>query len=179
MNPIRLGLYLAVTLLSLYAVYILMEAPKQRGHIHELDDKPQGVVMQLEERVKNNPNDMAALIDLGHYYLQNQLFDKAVEVFAHASHVDENHAEAYVDWAIALDKSGKALEAQKMFLTATEKFPDYSDSWLQLGLQYNSTLPDREKAIYYFEEFLKRDQNSPMATRVREELERIRGGQGN
>ncbi len=175
MNPTRLGLFLAAALMVTYAVYTLVQAPKKRGHIHELDDQPQGVLFQLEEKVKANPDDVHALIELGHYYLQHQMFDKAVEVFAHASHVDENHAEAYVDWAIALNKTGKIRDAEKMFLKATEKFPGYSDGWLQLGLLYNSTLPDREKTIYYFEEFLNRDTTSAMAARVREELEKIRG----
>ena len=124
-----------------------------------VDSNYQAVVVPLEEKLKDNPEDLATLLNLGNDYLS-----WAAEASSYSSesdeakaHVDDLFAKAisYYDQYLALNDSnavkvnralaqlyqGNVTEATDALVALTNEAPDYGPAWSNLGyvyeMQYN------------------------------------------
>lgn len=67
-------------------------------------------------------------------------------------------------------RQGDYRKAVEMYQKAEVLEPDNADVYLQLGIIYDDSLKDKNLAIAYYQEFLRRDPESKMADRVRQWL---------
>lgn len=68
-------------------------------------------------------------------------------------------------------RQGEYRKAVEMYQKAQALEPDNADVYLQLGIIYDDNLKDKNLAIAYYQEFLRRDPESKMADRVRQWLD--------
>lgn len=170
-------------LFSLFIVYLYFNSLQEPEHIHSRDDAPQSssdksgelknVIEDLEKQLQDNPENLAILINLGHVYMESQMYEKAVAIFTRAVKVDPRSAEANTDLGIALKNAGRVEEGLRYLEKATKEFPDYPEAWLQLGALYRFDLKQNRKALDSFKKFLALEKQSELVPRVQEEIKRI------
>ncbi len=182
MNKAKITIYIFFSVFLIYMLFILVRSLRSPDHIHSRDDVPQQTnplqakkaVDELQSRLKNEPENIALWLKLGHIYLEQQSFEKAVTLFRKAVVVAPENAEALVDLGIALNAVKKTEEAFHTFKLATEKFPDYAEGWLRLGLIYRFQKNDNAKALEYLENYLTLEPANDIATKVRNEINKIK-----
>ncbi len=182
MNKPKITIYGLFSVFIIYMLYILVSSLRPPEHIHSRDDVPQQAsplqaqkaADDLQLHLEKEPGNIALWLKLGHIYLEQQSFKKAVTVFRKAVVVDPKNAEALVDLGIALNAINKTEDAYNSFKQATEKFPGYAEGWLRLGLIYRFQLNDNTKALDNLEKYLSIEPANDLAPKVRNEIQKIK-----
>ena len=181
MNKTKITIYGLFSVFLIYMLYVLVSSLRPPEHIHSRDDVPQQAsplqaqkaADDLRLRLEKEPGNIALWLKLGHIYLEQQRFEKAVTVFRKAVFVDPKNAEALVDLGIALNAIKKTEEAFNSFKQATEEFPEYAEGWLRLGLIYRFQLNDNAKALDNLEKYLSLEPENSLAPKVKNEIKKI------
>ena len=120
-----------------------------QGTYDPLSDDPR--VQALQPRLKGNPEDTAARLELGNVYEGYRLYDKAFDVYMEASrHISDNASNQQI--LLGLSRSARAshrtAEAIPLVEAMMKDVPTAS-SWNELGLLYqeNHGLLSSEKAF--------------------------------
>ena len=88
------------------------------GNIFVKQNNIEGAMHYYEEAIKYHPNDAIAINNVAAAYLQQGMFDKALETFDYAFAIDDSFANTYYGKAIVLDKMGREREAWDILLKA-------------------------------------------------------------
>ena len=134
--------------------------------MERVDANYAAVVDPLEEKLADNPEDLAALLNLGKNYVAwaseassyatddegtehvSSLYDKAMEYYDRYLELNDDNA-VRVSRAMCQLYSGDFEGAQKALETVTENSPDYGPAWANLGLIYEYTgSTDKAKEAY-------------------------------
>ncbi|HGY56269.1 MAG TPA: tetratricopeptide repeat protein [Caldithrix abyssi] len=183
LNRSKIILLVAGVAFTLYVGNIYFKSLKPPDHIHSRDDVPQGNAQQgpspqeikaLEARLANEPDNLQLVFELGHIYLNTGQYLKAEEIFLKGTESWPDNAEMLVDLGVAQRGLGKINEALSTLSQATQKFPEYGDSWLQLAVLYRFNLKNNKKALDYFEKYLSLEDEGETASKVRQEIKRIK-----
>lgn len=184
MSKLKISFIVVISLFTIYTIYSFVNSLEEPKHIHSRDDAPRGSanqtsrtagdIKELETQLQNNPGDYVLIMKLGHAYLENQQFAKAVEIFRKAVQLKPQEAEPQVDLGIALRQNRQIDEALAALNRATKSFPEYGEAWLQLGVLNRFNLKNNQKALQYFQKFLSLEPRGETGPQIKEEIERIK-----
>ena len=91
------------------------------GNIFSRERDTEAAVRYYEEALMYHPNDAIAINNVGAAYMQQSLFDKAIETFKKALSVDDTYYNTYYGLATAYSHKHQDLEAWKYLEFAHEK----------------------------------------------------------
>jgi tetratricopeptide (TPR) repeat protein len=114
------------------------------------------------EKSSSNPTEAARLNNLGCAYMNQQLFEKALNAFQQASKLDPKLATARLNQAIALLNLQRVDEAKTLLLDVTQRNPKDPHAWYNLGLLYKNS-GDPQGGVEAFRSVTQIDSNDPDA----------------
>ncbi len=113
------------------------------------------MLAQLEDRVRANPRDVEAWIQIGHINFDNQQHAAAIEAYEKALAIDPGNAPVLTDLGIMYRRSGNPREAVRRFEQAIAVDPKLENPRFNKGIVLWHDLKEREGAIQAWEELLK------------------------
>ena len=113
-----------------------------------------GMLAKFEERVRSNPRDVEAWIQLGHINFDTQQHDRAIEAYEKALALEPDNAPVLTDLGIMYRRTGKPREAVKRFDQAIAVDPKLENPRFNKGIVLLHDLEDREGAIQAWEGLL-------------------------
>lgn len=112
-----------------------------------------------EERIRQNPNDVAACLAAGDALEQLGRFERAAERFRQAAQRDANSSAAWLGWARTLAAANRFEEAVGLYEQIIRRWPDSWEAHANLALQLmdkaRGPLYQPERAIRHAEEALR------------------------
>ena len=108
----------------------------------------------FEQRVQEQPNDLAARLDLAHRYLDAGMIEESLSQYAVALELDPDGAEALAHVGIILFQSGRPEEALRSVERALETDPRYPEALFIQGVILLRGLDRPDEAITAFETYL-------------------------
>ena len=100
--------------------------------LRKMGKKREGTA-KLEEAVKYNPKDPAALYALGQAYLEDKRYDDAEKIFRKGTLLKQGRALFLAGTALALEGKGDLKQAEEIFIRARETDPNNLRVRLDLG----------------------------------------------
>jgi cytochrome c-type biogenesis protein CcmH/NrfG len=113
-----------------------------------------GMLAVLEERVRSNPRDVEAWIQIGHINFDNQQHAAAIEAYEKALAIDPGNAPVLTDLGIMYRRSGQPEEAVRRFDLAIAADPKLENARFNKGVVLLHDLNDRAGAIQAWEGLL-------------------------
>ncbi len=114
-----------------------------------------GMLAKLEERVRANPRDVEAWVQIGHINFDNQQHAAAIEAYEKALAIEPRNAPVLTDLGIMYRRNGEPKEAIRRFDQAIAVDPKLENAHYNKGIVLRYDLKDREGAIKAWEELLK------------------------
>ena len=108
----------------------------------------------FEQRVKDQPDDLAARLDLAHRYLDARMIEEALAEYAVALELDPDDAEAHAHVGIILYLSERPAEALDAVDRALATDPGYPEALFFRGVILLRGLDRPQEAIDAFERYL-------------------------
>jgi tetratricopeptide (TPR) repeat protein len=108
----------------------------------------------FEQRVQDQPNDLAARLDLAHRYLDAGMIEESLSEYAVALELDPDDAEALAHVGIILFQSGRPEEALRSVERALATDPRYPEALFIQGVILLRGLDRPDEAITAFETYL-------------------------
>ena len=108
----------------------------------------------FEQRVQDQPNDLAARLDLAHRYLDAGMIEESLSQYAVALELDPDDAEALAHVGIILFQSGRPEEALRSVERSLSTDPRYPEALFIQGVILLRGLDRPDEAITAFETYL-------------------------
>lgn len=108
----------------------------------------------FEQRVQDQPNDLAARLDLAHRYLDAGMIEESLSQYAVALELDPDDAEALAHVGIILFQSGRPEEALRSVERSLSTDPRYPEALFFQGVILLRGLDRPGEAITAFETYL-------------------------
>ena len=108
----------------------------------------------FEQRVQEQPNDLAARLDLAHRYLDAGMIEESLSQYAVALDLDPDDAEALAHVGIILFQSGRPEEALRSVERSLSTDPRYPEALFIQGVILLRGLDRPDEAITAFETYL-------------------------
>jgi tetratricopeptide (TPR) repeat protein len=108
----------------------------------------------FEQRVQEQPNDLAARLDLAHRYLDAGMISESLSQYAVALELDPDDAEALAHVGIILFRSGRPEEALRSVERSLSTDPRYPEALFIKGVILLRGLDRPDEAIAAFETYL-------------------------
>jgi tetratricopeptide (TPR) repeat protein len=108
----------------------------------------------FEQRVQDQPNDLAARLDLAHRYLDAGMIEESLSEYAVALELDPDDAEALAHVGIILFQSGRPEEALRSVERSLATDPRYPEALFIKGVILLRGLDRPDEAITAFETYL-------------------------
>ena len=108
----------------------------------------------FEQRVQEQPNDLAARLDLAHRYLDVGMIEESLSQYAVALDLDPDDAEALAHVGIILFQSGRPEDALRSVERALATDPRYPEALFIQGVILLRGLDRPDEAITAFETYL-------------------------
>jgi cytochrome c-type biogenesis protein CcmH/NrfG len=132
---------------------------------------------ELEQRVKRNPKDAQALIELGNSYFDTRQWDKAIDAYEKALALSPKNVDVRTDLAISYFSIGQVDKAISEAKLATGIDPKHPYAHYNLGI-FLSAAGRKEEAAKEWQTFLKLEPTGPQAEYARQQLSLIRKNKG-
>ncbi|MFH1115401.1 MAG: tetratricopeptide repeat protein [Pseudomonadota bacterium] len=136
----------------------------------ELQDRIAGIEKMLDK----NPDNPAALVQLGNDYFDVGNYEKAVAAYAKAIKLEPGNADAVVDMGIAYRRLGKPANAATCFRQALQAKPNHATALFNLGIVLRDDLKDYPGALKAWEAFLENAKDSPFSVMVQPWVKQLR-----
>lgn len=137
-------------------------------------DEVQQRISGIERMLAVNPNNAAALIQLGNDYFDLKKYDKAVDVYGKALELEPRNADVLTDMGIAYRRLGRPNEAMEAFRKAVELDPGHAMALFNMGIVLKDDLKDKAGALKAWEMFLEKAGESRYAVMVRPWVKQLR-----
>jgi cytochrome c-type biogenesis protein CcmH/NrfG len=138
------------------------------------DSKIYNQIEQLQATLKNNPQDLQALIALGNAYFDTNQFAKAIEVYTQALKIDPKNADVRTDLGIMYRRQGDPDRAIAEFRQAAQDDPQHVNSRYNLGLVLLHDKGDLKGALAAWQDYLKLEPSGPRADNMRMQIEKLK-----
>jgi len=147
------------------------EAPEPQGpNPAEVATK----VQALKDIVKKDPKNLSAWVDLGNLYFDSNQPQEAIQAYQQSLAIKPDNADVLTDMGIMHRKLGEFDKALEEFRKATKADPKHINSRYNIGLVLLHDKQDIKGAILAWEEYLKVDQNSERAQRLKGQIEKMK-----
>jgi cytochrome c-type biogenesis protein CcmH/NrfG len=165
---------LIVGLLGGYLVFSISNAGKSQQAVPAMQsgaaspaDYAQRIA-QAEKIVAQEPKNLNAWISLGNDYFDTEQSQKAINAYGKALEIDPNNPNVLTDQGVMFKKVGWYDKALINFEKAGKIDPNHLQSLFNAGIVYMVDLKQPEKAIPYWNKYLKMDSSSPTALQIKE-----------
>jgi tetratricopeptide (TPR) repeat protein len=117
------------------------------------------------------PENVAALINLGTARYNQRSYSEALELYQRAIAVDPRHPLAQFNAGNTFEELGRYAEAVEAYSHATRLDPRYADAHYNLALAYHR-VGEKRKAIPHWSRYMRLDPSSIWTEHARKELRR-------
>lgn len=128
-------------------------------------------IAQAEKLVAQDPKNLNAWISLGNDYFDTEQSQKAITAYGKALEIEPNNPNVLTDQGIMFRKIGWYDKALANFEKAGKIDPSHLQSLFNAGLVYTVDMNQPEKAVPYWNRYLKLDSSSPTAVQIKNMLE--------
>ena len=129
-------------------------------------------------KLKSNPNDADALIQLGNLYYDHRAYEKAIEYYSRALEVRPNDVNARSDMATAYWYLGKPETAVKEYEKSLQIDPKHANTLFNLGVVKWQGLKDPKGAIAVWKKLLELNPDYPDRQKVEVLIKHAQEGRG-
>jgi tetratricopeptide (TPR) repeat protein len=128
----------------------------------------------LQSVLKDDPENLAALIKLGNLSMDMKRFPEAIDAYSKALEIDPANVDVRVDMGTCYRNSGRPDVALEEYGKALAYNPKHANAHLNTGVVFLYDFGKKDEAIAAFEKFLEAAPNAPNAAAIRQEIERIK-----
>ncbi|NWF54671.1 MAG: tetratricopeptide repeat protein [Syntrophaceae bacterium] len=128
----------------------------------------------LQSLVKEDPQNLKALVELGNLYFDMDQYDSAIRFYARALELDPKNADVRTDMGIMYRRKGDPDRAIAEFKKAAQDDPKHVNSRYNTGVVLLHDKGDIKGAIQAWEEFLKVEPSGPRAENIRNQMEKMK-----
>ena len=128
-------------------------------------------IAQAEKIVAQDPKNLNAWISLGNDYFDTEQTQKAINAYGKVLEIEPNNPNVLTDQGVMFRKIGWYDKALANFEKANKIDPNHLQSLYNTGIVYTVDLKQPEKAIPYWNRFLKIDSSSQTAMQIKGMLE--------
>ena len=168
---------LIVGLLGGYLVFSISNAGKNQQGLPAIQpgagspaDYAQRIA-QAEKIVAQDPKNLNAWISLGNDYFDTEQAQKSINAYGKALEIAPDNPSILTDQGVMFRKVGWYDKALANFEKAGKIDPNHLQSLFNAGLVYIVDLKQPEKAVPYWNKYLKIDSNSPTALQIKGMME--------
>jgi Tfp pilus assembly protein PilF len=133
-------------------------------------------IAQAEKVVAQDPKNLNAWISLGNDYFDTEQSQKAINAYGKALEIEPNNPNVLTDQGVMFKKIGWYDKALANFEKASKIDPKHLQSLYNAGIVYSVDMKQPEKAIPYWNRYLKLDSNSPTANQIKSMMEQTGKG---
>ncbi len=166
------GVFFAAWKLDSAGLSAVPQAPVSGEQVSPQDIQKR--IAGIEQMLKENPQNVEALIQLGNDYFDTNQYEKAVEAYKKALALDPQNADVLTDLGICYRKLRRPQEAVQAFNKALEAAPNHVLTLFNLGIVLRDDMKDYPGAIKAWEAFLEKAGDSPHAMMVRPWLKALK-----
>jgi cytochrome c-type biogenesis protein CcmH/NrfG len=174
--------YVAIAMVGAIAISIGLVPSLVRS----LNDRPDPsltiTVEQLQARVRQNPHDAAARLDLGHFYVDGGQLGDAFQQFTAALAIQPNNVDALANYGVLLHLSGRPLDGLEQEDKALKIQSDYGEALFYKGTILLKGLDQPAQAIVFLQRYLDGNPYGSFGDTAREEIAdaraKVAGGPG-
>lgn len=128
-------------------------------------------IAQAEKIVAQDPKNLNAWISLGNDYFDTEQAQKSINAYNKALEIDPNNPNVLTDQGVMFRKVGWYDKALANFEKANRIDPNHLQSLFNAGIVYAVDLKQPDKALPYWNTYLKLDSNSPTALQIKGMME--------
>ena len=118
-----------------------------------------GRMLALEREVENNPNSLAAWLELGNIYFDTGKFQDAIQAYSKYLSLNPNNANVWTDLGVMYRRNGNLTEAISSFEKAIELNPQHEQARFNKGIVQFYDLGNRDAAMQTWQELIKINPN--------------------
>lgn len=145
-------------------------SPSEFDQIHQgVDLNKVNQINQLEEEVKNNPNDLEKVAQLGHLLNDSGFYERAIEKYKMYLNAKPNDVDVMVDMGVCYFELKDYTNAISVMEKAIKINPKHQIGHFNLGIVQLSA-GNRDKAVEYWKKCIDLDPSSRIAQRAQELL---------
>jgi len=122
---------------------------------------------QAEKIVAQDPKNLNAWISLGNDYFDTEQSQKAINAYSKALEIEPNNPNVLTDQGVMFRKIGWYDKALANFEKTLKIDPNHLQSLFNAGIVYAVDMKQPDKAVPYWNKYLKLDSNSPTANQIR------------
>ena len=152
-------------------------APAGRTEMPSADALATMAAPQLA-KLKSNPNDVDALIQLGNLYYDHQVFDQAIEYYRRGLELRPDDVNVRSDMATAYWYLGKPESAVQEYEKALKIDPKHANTLFNLGVVKWQGLKDPKGAIAVWKKLLELNPDYPDRQKVEVLIKHAQEGRG-
>ncbi len=142
-------------------------------------DVPMGEkIAEVIDFLKDNPDNIEALVALGDLYYDSNQLHEAIDVFNRAVKFEPQSVHIQNDLGMLYQKTGQYDMAIERFQAALKIDPSHLNSLLHIGIIYRYTKKDNKKALEIFEDIQSKNPDPEMSKMIIDEIERIKTEEG-
>jgi cytochrome c-type biogenesis protein CcmH/NrfG len=131
-------------------------------------------VQALKDIVKKDPKNLSAWVELGNLYFDSNQPQESIQAYQQYLAIKPDNADVRTDMGIMYRKLGEFDKALEEFRKATKIDPKHINSRYNTGIVLLHDKQDIKGSIQAWEEYLKVDQNSERAQRLRGQIEKMK-----
>lgn len=136
--------------------------------IHKgVDLKKTQQINNLEQELKNNPDNLDTMLKLAHLLNDSGFHERAIEKYETYLKSDPNNADVMVDMGVCFFELHQYDKAIEVMQSAIKINPKHQIAHFNLGI-VNLSADNREKAIEYWKKSIELEPNSRVARRAQE-----------
>lgn len=126
-----------------------------------------GLIEEYRTILKDDPNNLAAVIALGNAYFDSDQWKRAIMMYEHALRIDPRNADVRTDMGTAYRNIGMPDRALAEYLTALRHDPAHLNARYNLGVVYAHDKKNYKAAVHIWQELLQLAPNHPFADSMR------------
>ena len=133
-----------------------------------------GLIDEYRSTLKENPDNLAAMIALGNAYYDSGMWRDAARTYERTLKYDPRNADVRTDMGTAYRNLGDPERALAEYRLALRSEPGHLDARYNMGIVYAFDLRNYAVAIHIWEDFLRLAPNHPRANDIRTIIASIR-----
>ena len=132
-------------------------------------------IAQAEKVVAQDPKNLNAWISLGNDYFDTEQTQKSINAYGKALEIEPNNPNVLTDQGVMYRKVGWYDKALVNFEKANKIDPNHLQSLFNSGIVYAVDLKQMDKAVQYWNRYLKLDSSSQTAIQIKSLMEQPGG----
>ena len=118
-----------------------------------------GRMLALEREIENNPNNLAAWLELGNLYFDTNKFSDAIQAYSKYINLNPDNPDVWTDMGVMYRRIGNPADAISSFDKAIELNPQHEQARFNKGIVQYYDLGNREAALETWNELIKINPN--------------------